>query len=154
MSHSLKMSHIILHKEPSSRYLYSLHLSILFLLPLLLLAFMFVGTIGLSFLFQSLLMLSHWYLLSHISCFPHPPRRLQILLLRPPRTLIFPLPFVTISALALIILTLFPLIICLPLKHFLCQSHLLLFPSYTRKLSLTLAGVRQWSMEVEMHALN
>ena len=124
-----------------------MHLSWLFLhlLPLLLsLVFMFVGTIRLSLLFQPLLISSHRHLvmLSHLSCFPHPPRRLQILLLHLPWTLIYSLPSIRISALALIILslTLFHLIICLLLfKHLLCHCHLLLFPS---------------SMEEEIHTLD
>ena len=148
------MSHIILHKEPSSRYVYSRILStpVHIVPPTPPLTRVFVRwhnqVVPLVPVFPHVKPL-----VSVKPYFPHQPRRLQILLLCPPWTLIFPLPFVTISALALIILTLFPLIICLPLKHFLFQSHLLLFPSYTRKLSLTLAGVRQWAMEVEMHAL-
>ena len=69
--------------------------------------------------------------------------------------LIFPLPFVRVSALTLIILslTLFPLIIChLHLKHFLYQSHQFLFPSPTRKPFLTLVGVRQWKRKCVLYS--
>ena len=128
-----------LHMFPLFLHLRLFPLSLLFLLSF---RFMFVGEIRMSLSFH------HLHQFSSLYHFPHPPRCLQIrLLLSLPRILIFPLPFIRVSALALIILslTLFLLIICLLLKHFLYQYHHLLFLSPIGKPFLILVGVRQWN---------